>query len=628
MFSMRASVNKPCRRHQNIMKLLQRCFGYFPLETLDKDFTASSCSIRTFFTEKLLSVPAYQREYVWRPKNVLALLDDMVSNYENEQLPMYIGSVICIQKSNNSFEIIDGQQRSVTIYALLAAAVSMLHTHQERAKIVQKYEGLIQFEEQLEGQGSDFPFSPTLNLLYDTERSREVIRKLSENSFEFEIVPRLGTIRGKGNSHLRIEHAANLAYTFLSETFETAEALNRFLQFVIEKVYLVMIVARDESVAMNVFESANGKGVGLDSLDLVKNWLFMNAESSAFDAISQHWQQMKKSIEAADEKPARFLRTYCMSQLALDDYPSEKGDHGIYTWIKLHGDRILGDRKPKDLVSDISDSASMYKKLKSNDEFDDGKRLVGISNIAKWSPSYRLHFVPMLSTKHFSVELRQQIARVFERYVFLRSVSKLKHGGTNEKLWAKFALDLRDLTSSSDIAAWEDAIVQPELSGLREKFTEGFKELSYTNKKKLNYAVRRLYQYVQDKAGQSWSQVWSPSLTLDHIIPCGSPAVRKDPNSALNRIGNIALWSEVDNTGSKHDLPLSIKLPKLATSGLVINQFLQPLEHPEFGRTAIIHKELVEAGLETSGDFSISTIAARTDALSHIAWNCWSNSFR
>lgn len=67
---------------------------------------------------RFVSIPSYQRSYRWSAeKNVKQLLDDIIREL---RAPEYrIGSVILHQTSNNSYEVVDGQQRLITLTLIL-----------------------------------------------------------------------------------------------------------------------------------------------------------------------------------------------------------------------------------------------------------------------------------------------------------------------------------------------------------------------------------------------------------------------------------------------------------------------------------------------------------------------------
>jgi uncharacterized protein with ParB-like and HNH nuclease domain len=69
-----------------------------------------------------LVIPNYQRPYKWTAKNVIQLLEDIV-NAKNENKEVYrVGTLILHQDQNKSvYNIVDGQQRTITFSLLLKA---------------------------------------------------------------------------------------------------------------------------------------------------------------------------------------------------------------------------------------------------------------------------------------------------------------------------------------------------------------------------------------------------------------------------------------------------------------------------------------------------------------------------
>ena len=64
-----------------------------------------------------LKIPDYQRIYCWPQKNVELLLDDIFIPRGHEY---HLGTII-LQKKNDGYDIIDGQQRTVTLALILRA---------------------------------------------------------------------------------------------------------------------------------------------------------------------------------------------------------------------------------------------------------------------------------------------------------------------------------------------------------------------------------------------------------------------------------------------------------------------------------------------------------------------------
>ena len=73
--------------------------------------------------KKPLNIPDYQRAYCWGEANILSLLEDL-SNWQqlhgDEKLPYRLGTIILKEQEGEIFDVIDGQQRLVTL-AMIAA---------------------------------------------------------------------------------------------------------------------------------------------------------------------------------------------------------------------------------------------------------------------------------------------------------------------------------------------------------------------------------------------------------------------------------------------------------------------------------------------------------------------------
>lgn len=67
-------------------------------------------------------VPDYQREYVWEAdKQVEQLLVDITEAYDNDSKKEYFIGTTVVYNNNGQYELIDGQQRTTTLFLALCA---------------------------------------------------------------------------------------------------------------------------------------------------------------------------------------------------------------------------------------------------------------------------------------------------------------------------------------------------------------------------------------------------------------------------------------------------------------------------------------------------------------------------
>ena len=75
---------------------------------------AEAKSLRFLGESNKLSVPFFQRRYVWTEDNWIELIESI----ENTEVTPFLGSLILKEQSGNEFSVIDGQQRLTTITIL------------------------------------------------------------------------------------------------------------------------------------------------------------------------------------------------------------------------------------------------------------------------------------------------------------------------------------------------------------------------------------------------------------------------------------------------------------------------------------------------------------------------------
>lgn len=185
-----------------------------------------------------LAIPEYQRPYNWTTASTYTLLKDTYEAYRERLEEYRLGSVI-LHKKNDTYFIVDGQQRLTTLAILL-------HCLDKAEESI----GLLEEE-------------------YSTLSTNAIIR----------------------NAELLEKKIAD---------FETEE-LARFKDYIKEKCTVVQIVTDDEQEAFQFFDSQNSRGKELAPHDLLKSYHLreMNEEEESIKTkIINRWEnQHQKRLE-------------------------------------------------------------------------------------------------------------------------------------------------------------------------------------------------------------------------------------------------------------------------------------------------------------------------------------------
>ena len=93
---------------------------------------SSQQSLEQFFASKYFEVPQYQRSYAWEKQNVRELFEDIREAIETKA-NHYIGTIV-LAKTNreNTYNIVDGQQRLTTIVMFIGAIIKNLEFQEDR----------------------------------------------------------------------------------------------------------------------------------------------------------------------------------------------------------------------------------------------------------------------------------------------------------------------------------------------------------------------------------------------------------------------------------------------------------------------------------------------------------------
>ncbi len=204
-------------------------------------------TVQDLITNNNLNIPEYQRPYKWSLKNINQLIDDIITH---KQKSSYRLGTLVIHKENNTLNIVDGQQRTISL-SLIAYAV------------YENFKDEIQKDIQL--KSIDFEKIKILNVKFKNDTTlfniQNNYREISRQIRKFDI------------------HS---------------------IRFFFEKCELVQIMLDDISEAFQFFDSQNSRGKDLEPHDLLKAFHLREMQNISMP-------EKLRTVEAWEEMDSRKL---------------------------------------------------------------------------------------------------------------------------------------------------------------------------------------------------------------------------------------------------------------------------------------------------------------------------------
>jgi hypothetical protein len=336
------------------------------------------------------AIPRYQREYTWGKSQWENLFDDVLENDPG----YFLGSIICINQSSDTLsvqklELVDGQQRLMTLSLLFASVYSALKKHEADLDEDQKQELLNLKRKLILKKGND--------------QVRLIPQIQNQNSADYHaVLSGIGIIRECDVPHYAGNRKIFRAYYYFQDRLEQMpngggnhrlEAIFDFLDKV-NRACLVKIEVASHADAYTLFESLNDRGVPLSAIDLIKNKLLAKLETIENDQIDRYYQEWNKILGFLGEDYSiqeRFFRQYYNAfrdeLKAIHQVPVATRSNLIQVYEKLI------DNDARDFLQKIGTAGRLYSVMLSRSREDEdnglGKPLKDLERI-QGAPSYLL----------------------------------------------------------------------------------------------------------------------------------------------------------------------------------------------------------------------------------------------
>jgi len=584
---------------------IQIQFDYLDLEKCFKNFYV---------------VPDYQREYVWEERQVTQLLSDVFEEFDNNHNKEYfIGSTVVFKDTNGCYELIDGQQRTTTLFLIICALKSI---YKEWDMDTDTLDRMIK--------------DKTVNSLGDSIDKFKLELQYKDSSNILTVISSLGDRPAnlKGSAE-RLFNAFENVIAFLTQNFkkEKSDQLKKFFVYLYRKLKFIQIETPEINDALKIFETINERGIGLNPMDLLKNLIFRQVERDEFTKLNHKWQQLVKILDKNKEKPLRFLRYFIMANYNVN---SPKGDEilredEIYKWITKpeNAKQCKYDKEPFEFVELLIENASIFVKYFKGEDHD-GQNIY-LNNIRKLGGgSFRQHLILLLAGRKLPKPLFDHLAKQIETLIFYYFITR-EPTKEFERNFSKWAKDLIKIKTAEELDQFIKEKIEPEVNDKRNSYRSSFLELNQhsVQQYRMRYILAKIAQYIdQQRLGsykpQNLDGYITKGIEVEHILPFTPEnglreKIGEEYDEFKIKLGNLTLLEKSINASIGNSDFYDHKMGEYAKSTIYLTKSISVIEN--VGTNTAITR--INQRLKSFDDWNQLTIKERQEMLFELSKSIW-----
>lgn len=257
---------------------------------------ASALQAGALISKSRFVIPQFQREYSWQTDEVIDFWSDLSTSIE---IGDYFLGLIILTEENDLKNVVDGQQRLVTL-TLLAAALCFEAKKLGRKALADRIEAdfIRSIDYDTDAQNprvflSDPDDNKTLQTILDTGLSPEA--ELFEDTVSFRIVQSFNYLQKKLKDDLKRD---------------PFKRLGKWADFITNQLYFAVFIHPDAASAYTVFEVVNTRGKELTTADLLKSYVLSQTAPSERELRYNQWRAISQhfSSETTGSTFVQYIR--------------------------------------------------------------------------------------------------------------------------------------------------------------------------------------------------------------------------------------------------------------------------------------------------------------------------------
>lgn len=564
-------------------------------KVINLKITCVDKELKNILSSSFYKIPRFQRPYLWEKEQVEDFWNDAIANSDPDY---FIGSMVVFDAGNDTFGVVDGQQRLTTITMILAALRNALKA-ETQDELAQGIQHLV--------EKPDINNHPRFVLQTETSYPylQEHIQKFSHPDAD-DVIP--------GEEEKRIQRAFDFLTRAVNDAVnsiktDTTISSKQKRMMIVKKLTdvrdrllrlkLIFVELDDEDDAYLIFETLNTRGKDLTVSDLVKNHItrLIKPTNANVDRARDRWDKIVEVLEGSEEdlKLNSFLHHLWLSER---EFTTEKKLFKAIRGVvkKDNADEVLKTLQSEATTYREIQETSYRKWRKTELEIKGSLDALSVFRVKQQLP---MIMAVMRSFKNgaISQSQTQDILHAIENFhfSFTAVTSQRSSGGIS----MMYALHARTLLAAKDPNAKARCLSELKTK-LRDKkpsfpeFEDNFQKIVYTNG---FTKQKRLVQYILAKLDDHHSgglPVDYHKMTIEHLAsqsPKGGAHVAR-----VGMLGNLILV----------DKELNEKLANkdFATKIRILEQ----------------SRVWVDPVLKTSQAWSDGEILSRTNALAKLAY--------
>ncbi|MEE1295465.1 MAG: DUF262 domain-containing protein [Bifidobacterium sp.] len=249
---------------------------------------------KVFTSDYRFVIPTFQRAYQWRRQQMTQLITDIIDAC-SARGPYFLGSLILVREDGGVHQVIDGQQRLVSLSIMFAVLRELEDDPQLRAGL----DGLLgEAGDKLRGIASE----PRLAL---RDRDEEFFREYVQAG-DLEALFDLREQDCATQAQRNIMDNARCAYNELAKMSDEERRL--FATYLVNDVMFVIVTTDDLSGAYRIFDVMNMRGMPLTASDVFKAKVVSHISPGARDAYARYWDDIMEPFGDDTVRIEAFFR--------------------------------------------------------------------------------------------------------------------------------------------------------------------------------------------------------------------------------------------------------------------------------------------------------------------------------